>query len=874
MLNFDRFTIKAQEIFKNSLEIATKYNQQQIEPQHLLLGILTTPDNVALNVLKKYVGNLDNFTREAELLLTRLPAVTGAVGQPFISQDSNRLFENAEALAKQFQDEYLSAEHLLLALAESHTKDVKEILKSYGLTKENLLAALKEVRGTQRVKDQTPEDKYQSLKRYCRDLNDLARKGKLDPVIGRENEIRRVLQVLARRTKNNPVLIGDPGVGKTAIAEGLALRIVSQDVPEGIKHKRIVALDMGALIAGAKFRGEFEDRLKSVVQEITEAEGSIILFIDEIHTVVGAGAAQGAVDASNLLKPALARGELRCIGATTVDEYRKYIEKDKALERRFQPVFIEEPSIEDSISILRGLKERYEIHHGIRITDAALVAAVELSHRYITDRFLPDKAIDLIDEAASRLRLEIDSLPAELDEVERRISQLEIESRALAKEKDNEESQKRFNHLQKELADLKEQAASLRGRWQEEKSHITKINDLKKQIESTRYQAEQAERDGNWEKAAQLKHADLVQLNQALEHEKKILQEQQKDRTLLREEVSEEDIAEIISRWTHIPVARLVASERQKLLHIEEYLQQRVIGQTDAIKAVANAVRRARAGLQDENRPLATFIFTGSTGVGKTELAKALAEFLFNNEEAMIRIDMSEYMEKHSVARLIGAPPGYVGYEEGGQLTEAVRRKPFSVILLDEIEKAHGDVFNVLLQVLEDGRLTDNKGRIANFKNTIIIMTSNLGSDLIMNQTAGVDNDNIEVIYANIQETVLSELRSHLRPEFLNRIDEVIVFRPLLMSDIEKIVELQFNRLIARMKTQGITAAISPSARHMLAQAGWDPVYGARPVKRVIQKRVLDPLALAVLEGEFSDGDRVLADVQEGVITFLKQKPA
>ncbi len=870
MISFDRFTIKAQEIVKNAFDMAARLNHQQIEPEHFLYAILTTQENVGLIVLKKVVGNLDNFIQETNRLLEHLPRITGAVGQPYLSPASDRLFQSTEDIAKELQDEYISAEHILLSLYDTAKQGLKSIFREHGVNKETLLAALKSIRGTQRVRDKTPEEKYQALKRYCRDLNDLARKGKLDPVIGREDEIRRVLQILGRRTKNNPVLIGDPGVGKTAIAEGMALRIVSQDVPEGMKDKRIMALDMGALIAGAKFRGEFEDRLKSVIREIIEAEGSIILFIDEIHTVVGAGAAEGAVDASNLLKPALARGDLRCIGATTIDEYRKHIEKDKALERRFQPIMIEEPSIEDSVSILRGLKERYEIHHGIRIKDSALVAAVELSNRYITDRFLPDKAIDLIDEAASHLRLEIDSLPADLDEVERKISQLEIESRALAKEKDVKESVERYDKIQKELAQLKEKAAVLRSRWQEEKNHISRINDLKKKIEETRHESENAERDGNWEKAAQLKHSELVNLNNDLNKEKELLLKIQTNSPLLREEVTEEDIAGIISKWTHIPVSRIVEGERQKLLHMEEKLQERVVGQEESIIAVSNAVRRARAGLQDENRPLATFIFIGSTGVGKTELAKALTEFLFNDENAMIRIDMSEYMEKHSVARLIGAPPGYVGYDEGGQLTEAVRRKPYSVILLDEIEKAHQDVFNVLLQVLEDGRLTDNKGRVANFKNVIIIMTSNLGSQMIMGQTSGVDEENVDVIYANIQETVLSQLREHLRPEFLNRVDEVIVFRPLLHSDIEKIVQLQFDRLSLRMKARGIDAELNDEARAMVARASWDPTYGARPVKRMIQKHILDPLAGEILKGKFGNGDKINVVIRDGEIEFKK----
>jgi len=870
MLSFDRFTIKAQEVVKNAFDSAQRHSHQQIEPEHMLQAILSTPDNVGLIVLKKIIGNPRQFQQAVEDLLNQLPKISGSVGQAYLSKKSDKLFQKAEEYAQQFQDEYLSAEHILLGIVDTASSELKTLLKTNGITTETLLSALKEIRGSQNVRDQSPEDKYQALKRYCRNLNELARKGKLDPVIGREEEIRRVLQVLARRTKNNPVLIGEPGVGKTAIAEGLALRIVAGDVPEGMRDKQILALDMGALIAGAKFRGEFEDRLKSVIREITESDGQIILFIDEIHTVVGAGAAEGSVDASNLLKPALARGELRSIGATTLNEYRKYIEKDKALERRLQPILIAEPSLEDAISVLRGIKERYEIHHGIRIKDAALVAAVELSHRYITDRFLPDKAIDLIDEAASRLRLEIDSLPAELDEVERKISQLEIESRALAKEKDVKSSQERLKDIQQDLAELKDKAAVLRGRWQAEKNHLTRINNLKKQIDENRQAAEKAERDGNWEKAAQLKHAELPALEKELEKEKQTLKNLGHGHQLLREEVTEEDIAEIVSKWTHIPVSRLVESERRKLLKIEEKLHERVVGQDVAIKAVANAVRRARAGLQDENRPLATFIFTGSTGVGKTELAKALAELLFNDENALVRIDMSEYMEKHSVSRLIGAPPGYVGYEEGGQLTEAIRRKPYSVVLLDEIEKAHDDVFNILLQVLEDGRLTDNKGQTVNFKNTIIIMTSNLGSQSIMNQASGVNEDNINVVYANIQETVLSQLHERLKPEFLNRVDEVVVFTPLLPSQINDIVQLQFNRLSKRIEHMGYQVSLSDEAREKIGKASWDPIYGARPVKRMIQKHILDPLAVEILSGKFKPGDKINVTVESGTIQFKK----
>jgi len=869
MLSTERFTIKAREVVENAFNTALRLANQAIEPEHFLYAILTTPDNTGLLVLNKLIGNADAFMRDVERLLENFPKIKGG-DQPYLSNASNKMLQATEDQAKQFQDEYLSAEHLLLGMSETASGELKKLFRQNRIATETILAALKEIRGSQTITDQTPEDKYQALKKYCRDLNELARRGKLDPVIGREDEIRRVLQVLARRTKNNPVLIGEPGVGKTAIAEGLALRIISQDVPEGFRSKRILALDMGALIAGAKFRGEFEDRLKAVMHEIGEAQGSIILFIDEIHTVVGAGAAEGSVDASNLLKPALARGDLRCIGATTFNEYRKYIEKDKALERRFQPVQIDEPSVEDSISILRGLKERYENHHGIRITDTALVAAVELSDRYITDRFLPDKAIDLVDEAASRLRLEIDSLPVELDEVERKISQMEIESRALAKEKDINESRQRYEKIQQELAQIKDEAAILRSRWQTEKQHISTISDLKKQIESKKLEAEKAEREGNWERAAQLTHADLVTLNKQLNAEKEILKNTPSKRALLREEVNEEDIAEIVSKWTHIPVSRLIESERVKLLHMEDKLHERVIGQDEAVAAVSNAVRRARAGLQDEHRPLATFIFTGSTGVGKTELAKALAEFLFNDENALIRIDMSEYMEKHAVSRLIGAPPGYVGYEEGGQLTEAVRRKPYSVVLLDEIEKAHGDVFNILLQVLEDGRLTDNKGHVANFKNTIIIMTSNLGSEQIMGQAGDVDENNIDIIYANIQETILSQLRQLLKPEFLNRIDEIIVFKPLLPGEIRKIVELQFDRLLERVRARGIQAGLSEEAAALIAKAGWDPAFGARPVKRIIQRQILDPLALDILEEKFQPGDTIKVDILDGRIHFTK----
>ncbi len=867
MLSFDRFTTKAQEIIKNTSETATKYSNQQITSTHLFYAILDTPENVGLILLKKILGNPERLKNELDKILDNLPKISGAVGQPYFGKEMDKIISNAENFSSQFQDDFISAEHLVLAMADNASDPVKSILKKHGINQETLLSALKKIRGSQRVKDQSPEDKYLSLQRYCKDLNHLARKGKLDPVIGREDEIRRTLQVLSRRTKNNPVLIGEPGVGKTAIAEGLALRIINQDVPESIKNKKIMALDMGSLIAGAKFRGEFEDRLKSVLKEVAEAEGSIILFIDEIHTVVGTGAAEGSVDASNLLKPALARGEIHCIGATTIIEYRKYIEKDKALERRFQPVIIKEPSIEDTISILRGIKEKYEIHHGIRIKDSALVSATELSSRYLTDRFLPDKAIDLIDEAASSLKLQVDSLPVELDEKERKISQLEIETRALKKEKDKI-SAERLKNIQAELAGIKEEAAILREQWQNEKQNINRVNQLKKQIDEAKIDCEKAEREGNWERAAQLKHSVLVKLNQELQNSHLELKNQQSGHILLKEEVTDEDIASIISKWTNIPITKLVESERQKLLLLEDTLHKRVISQDQAIRAVSNAIRRARAGLQDENRPLASFIFTGSTGVGKTELAKALAEQLFNNEEALVRIDMSEYMEKHSVSRLIGAPPGYVGFDQGGQLTELVRTRPYSVILLDEIEKAHPDVFNILLQVLEDGRLTDNKGRVANFKNTIIIMTSNLGSHLIIQKTANLTEENQSEVYEDIQDTVTWELKNHLKPEFLNRIDEIIVFTPLMEKDLEQIVQLQFHKLVHRIKSKGIEIRLSPEARTMIAKKSWDPAYGARPVKRTIQNLILNPLAEKIISDNIISNNRILINLNGEEIVF------
>ena len=776
-------------------------------------------------------------------------------GQIYLSQTLHSVLEKSLKEKNQLKDDFISVEHLILALTEIES-EAKKLLQSHGLPKDVVLKILQSIRGGQRVSDQNPEDKYQALTRYGRDLNALATQGKLDPVIGRDEEIRRVLQVLSRRTKNNPVVIGEPGVGKTAIAEGIAHRIVAGDVPENLKNKRIVSLDMGSLIAGAKFRGEFEDRLKAVLREIQESDGQVILFIDELHTLVGAGSSEGSVDASNMLKPALARGELRCIGATTLDEYRKYIEKDTALERRFQPVMISEPSPEDTISILRGLKERYEVHHGVRIQDAAIVAAAMLSHRYIADRFLPDKAIDLIDEAASKLRIEIDSMPAELDEVERRIKQLTIEKEAVKKEKD-EASKERLKIIQQELANLEEDAKSMRAHWQMEKETIHTIQKIKEEIESVRSDTEKAERDGDLSRAAELKYGKLPDLEKQLEAANQKLITLQSDRKMLKEEVDEEDVAEVVAKWTGIPVSRMLESEREKLIHMEERIEQRVIGQDQAVEAVANAIRRARAGLQEETRPIGSFIFLGSTGVGKTELARALAEFLFDDEHAMVRIDMSEYMERHSVSRLIGAPPGYVGYDEGGQLTEAVRRKPYTVVLLDEIEKAHPEVFNTLLQVLDEGRLTDNKGRTVNFKNTIIIMTSNLGASMIGDRIKELTEENEEHIYEEIKQDVEAMLKQTLRPEFFNRIDDVVVFRPLGKAQIEKIVDLQFKQILDKVQKQGLQLVLSPEAKSRIIESGYDVAYGARPLKRTLQRMVTNPLASFLLAGNFTRGDSI-----------------
>jgi len=868
--NFNRLTVKAQEIVQTAIEIAQNYTNQIVEPEHLLAAIVQESGNVAESIIKKTGGNFNAVKLKVNGLLESLPKISGtALGNQQMSQNLAKLFDTAAEEARNLKDEYVSTEHLLLALANNNGK-AGQLLRDNGITYNDILAALKTVRGTQRVASQNPEDTYQSLEKYGRNLNDLVKQGKLDPVIGRDEEIRRVLQVLSRRTKNNPVLIGEPGVGKTAIAEGIAHRIVSGDVPENLKTKRIVALDMGALIAGTQFRGQFEERLKAVIKEVQDSNGEIILFIDELHNLVGAGAVQGAMDAANILKPALARGELHAIGATTLDEFKKHIEKDAALERRFQPVLVDEPSEEDTISILRGLKERYEVHHGVRITDGAIVAATQLSERYITDRFLPDKAIDLVDEAASKLRIEIDSLPEELDALERKVKQLEIEREALKREKD-EASQKRLEELEQEYSELTSERTQLRLHWDLEKEKIQKIRSMKSEIENLKLDADRFEREGNLGKVAEIRYGKITNLEKQLKEETKKLADAQKDKKMLKEEVDAEDIAEIVAKWTGIPVSKMLESERSKLLKLEDELHHRVIGQDEAVSAVANAIRRSRSGLQDVNRPIGSFIFLGTTGVGKTELARALAETLFDDEHAMIRIDMSEYMEKFSVSRLIGAPPGYVGYEEGGQLTEAVRRRPYSVVLLDEIEKAHPDVFNVLLQVLDDGRLTDNQGRTVNFKNTIIIMTSNIGSHYIQDKLELFNENNVEPLMGELRQQLHELLRKTIRPEFLNRIDEIVLFKPLLKSEIRKIVDIQLDRVQKMLREKEITLAVSDEAKDWLAQIGYDVTYGARPLKRVIQKYLVNPLAQELLAGNFGEGDTIKVSVGEnGRLEFSK----
>jgi ATP-dependent Clp protease ATP-binding subunit ClpB len=857
----NRFTEKVQESFSAAQSKAIRYSHQQIDVEHLLDALLEQERGLTTSILNKAEVNVEGLKRRVEQELEKLPKVsisTGSADQIYLTGRLSRLFTQAEDEAKQLKDEYLSVEHLLLAMS-GDSGATGAIFKEFGVTRERLMRVLQEVRGSQRVTSPNPEATYEALERYGRDLTKLASQGKLDPVIGRDDEIRRVIQVLSRRTKNNPVLIGEPGVGKTAIVEGLAQRIMRGDVPEGLKNKRVVALDMGALIAGAKYRGEFEERLKAVLKEVQDSQGEIILFIDELHTVVGAGRAEGAMDAGNLLKPMLARGELHCIGATTLDEYRKHIEKDAALERRFQQVMVDQPTVEDTISILRGLKDRYEIHHGVRIKDSALIAAAVLSNRYISDRFLPDKAIDLVDEAAAKLRTEIDSMPAELDEISRRVMQLEIERQALKKEVDPASLQ-RLSKIEKDLVEMKSQADALKAQWQAEKQVVQRLRALREHIEQTRIEIEQAERSYDLNRAAELKYGRLTELERKLKSEEELLAKKQGGARLIKEEVDEDDIAQIVSRWTGIPVSKLLEGEVQKLLQLEEYLHRRVIGQDEAVTAVAEAVIRARSGIKDPNRPIGSFIFLGPTGVGKTELARALAEFLFDDERAMIRIDMSEYQEKHTIARLIGAPPGYIGYEEGGQLTEAVRRRPYSVLLFDEIEKAHHDVFNVLLQVLDDGRLTDGQGRIVDFKNTIVIMTSNIGSPRILEYRGTFAGEG----YERMKEVVLEEMRAHFRPEFLNRVDESIVFHALSEEHLMQIVEIQLGRLRARLAERQIEIELTEAAKLHLVRAGSDPNYGARPLKRAIQRELETPLGRRILKGEVLEGEKVVIDVDRG----------
>ena len=861
-MRFDKFTLKVQEAIQEAQTLTGHYGHQEIDVEHLLFAFLEQPEGIVGSILKKLGTDPGAMAHEVKKALERLPRVEGSgLSQPGITPRLNRVLDHALAEAARLKDEYISAEHILTVMADEKQGEAVKILRAAGVTKDSILKVLVEIRGNQRITDPNPEEKYQALKRYARDFNELARKGAFDPVIGRDEEIRRVMQVLSRRTKNNPVLIGEPGVGKTAIVEGLAQRIVNGDVPENLKSKRVVGLDIGALVAGAKYRGEFEDRLKAVLKEVTDAEGEIILFIDEIHTVVGAGAAEGSVDASNMLKPALARGELRCVGATTLNEYRKYIEKDLALERRFQPILVKEPTVEDTIAILRGLKERYEVHHGVRIKDSAIIAAATLSNRYIADRFLPDKAVDLIDESASRLRIELDSMPAEIDVIARKIIQLEIEKQSLKKETDKTSLERR-NKIEKELAGLRESMDQMKLHWTAEKEAIKKIQAVKSGMESYKTEELNAQREGNLARVAEIRYGKLVELNKELEQEQQKLADTQKDKKMLKEEVDAEDVAEVVANWTGIPVSRMMESDVQKLIHMEYRLKQRVIGQDEGIQAVSSALRRARSGLQDPNRPIGSFIFLGPTGVGKTELARALAEFMFDNEQAMIRIDMSEFMEKHSVARLIGAPPGYVGYDEGGYLTEAVRRRPYSVILFDEIEKAHPDVFNILLQILDDGRLTDGHGRTVDFKNTVVIMTSNIGSQFMQD---------LSIPDEEKKNMTMNALRAGFKPEFLNRIDDIITFRALTIDDIDRIVDIQVRLIQKRLQERKMSLELTEKTKKYIAKTGYSPVYGARPLKRALQKMILDDLSMQILEGNFTDGDRILADVtKNGDIHFKK----